>query len=118
MRGQITSDRVSNGKKTRVLLVDDHPIVRQGLRLMIDKEPDLEVCGEADGMARAMQLYFETQPNVVIADISLDNGSGIELVKELMSHNDELKILVCSMHEELLFAERALQIGRASCRER
>lgn len=111
MRGQITSAATANGRKTRILVVDDHPIVRQGLKLMIDKESDLEVCGEADGMARAMQLYFETDPQVIVADISLENGSGIELVKEMMSHNPELRILVCSMHEELLFAERALRAG-------
>jgi DNA-binding NarL/FixJ family response regulator len=87
MRGQITSERVATGKKTRILLVDDHPIVRQGLKMMIDNEADLQVCGEADGMARAMQVFFDAKPEVVIADISLENGSGIELVKELMSHH-------------------------------
>lgn len=110
MTSTITSQR-SDRRTTRVLIVDDHPIVRQGLRLMLDGEDDLCVCGEADGMTQAIQLFLETNPDVVIADISLENGSGIELVKELMTHDSNLKILICSMHEESLFAERALHAG-------
>jgi len=106
-REPVTADR----NTTRILIIDDHPIVRQGLKMMIEDEPDLTVCGEANGMSQAMQLYFETEPDVVIADISLENGSGIELVKELMAQDEDLKILVCSMHEETLFAERALHAG-------
>ncbi|MBX3437922.1 MAG: response regulator transcription factor [Planctomycetaceae bacterium] len=101
----------AQGKTTRILIVDDHPIVRQGLRMTIEAERDLTVCGEAEGVSQAMQLYHETSPDVVIADISLENGSGIELVKELISLNPQLRILVCSMHEETLFAERALHAG-------
>jgi DNA-binding NarL/FixJ family response regulator len=109
----ITSHEPVEAKKntTRILIIDDHPIVRQGLKMMIEGEPDLSVCGEANGMSQAMQLYFETEPDVIIADISLENGSGIELVKELIAQNEDLKILVCSMHEESLFAERALRAG-------
>lgn len=102
----------STGKSTtRILIVDDHPIVRQGLRMTIEGESDLTVCGEAEGLAQAMKLFRETQPDVVIVDISLENGSGIELVKELTAQRKDLKILVCSMHEESLFAERALRAG-------
>ena len=95
----------------KILIIDDHPIVRKGLRMMIESEPGLSVCGEANGMSEAMQQYFETKPDVVVADISLDNGSGIELVKELVSHDEQIKVLVCSMHDESLFAERALRAG-------
>ena len=96
---------------TRILIVDDHPVVRQGLRMMIETEADLAVCGEAGGMAQAMKLYRDVDPDVIIADISLENGSGIELVKELVAHDEQVKVLVCSMHEETLFAERALHAG-------
>jgi DNA-binding NarL/FixJ family response regulator len=113
MTSVITSRQsaAAKAKLTRILIVDDHPIVRQGLRMTIEAEPDLTICGEAEGMSQAMHLFLETAPDVVIADISLENGSGIELVKELMSHNEDVRILVCSMHEESLFAERALHAG-------
>ena len=107
-----SNDSVSTGNDTmKILIVDDHPIVRKGLRLMIEGEPDLSVCGEANGMSQAMQQFFETKPDVVVADISLENGSGIELVKELISHDEDIKVLICSMHDEALFAERALRAG-------
>jgi DNA-binding NarL/FixJ family response regulator len=111
MAAVITSHDPVGAKVTRILIVDDHPVVRQGLRMMIDGEPDLTVCGEASGMSQAMQEFHRTSPDVVIADISLENGGGLELVKELIAHNENLKILVCSMHEETLFAERALHAG-------
>jgi len=113
MTSVITSRQpaTAHAKATRILIVDDHPIVRQGLRMTIEAESDLTICGEAEGMSQAMQLFLETAPDVVIVDISLENGSGIELVKELMSHNEDVRILVCSMHEESLFAVRALHAG-------
>lgn len=101
----------ARAKITRIMIVDDHPIVRQGLRMTIESESDLAVCGEAEGMSQAMQLFHECSPDVVIADISLENGSGIELSKELTAQNENVRILVCSMHEESLFAERALHAG-------
>lgn len=101
----------AGAETTRVLLVDDHPIVRQGLRMMIEQVPGLSVCGEAGGMAQAMKLYRDTTPDVIVTDISLEDGSGIELVKELVAHDKQVRVLVCSMHDETLFAERALQAG-------
>lgn len=109
MRGQVTSN--ASVKQTRILVVDDHPIVRQGIRSIIEREPDLAVCDEAEGMSQAMQSFFENQPDVIVTDISLENGSGVELVKELTARNPDLRILVCSMHDEMLFAERALRAG-------
>jgi DNA-binding NarL/FixJ family response regulator len=95
----------------RIMIVDDHPIVRQGLALLINREPDLKVCGEAEGLSQAMKRLHECDPDVVIADISLENGSGLELIKELQSIRPAVKILVCSMHDEALYAERALRAG-------
>jgi len=111
MVGMVSSDQRPGSKTVRILLVDDHPVVRQGLRMMIEREGDMQVCGEANGMAEAMKAYFDTKPEVVVVDISLHNGSGIELVKELVAHDERLKILVCSMHDESLFADRALHAG-------
>jgi DNA-binding NarL/FixJ family response regulator len=96
---------------TRILIVDDHPIVRQGLRLLIDAQPDLTVCGEAQGLSQAMQLYRDAKPDLLVVDISLENGNGIELIKELIAQNDRQRVLVCSMHDETLFAERCLRAG-------
>lgn len=103
--------KCTSGKTTRILIVDDHPIVRQGLRMTIEGESDLEVSGEAEGMSQAMRLFRELSPNVVIVDLSLDNGTGLELVKELVGQDEHVKILICSMHDETLFAERALRAG-------
>ena len=95
----------------RVMIVDDHPIVREGLRLLINAEPDLTVSGQAEGLSQAMRAFHETRPDLVIVDLSLENGSGIELIKELVSIQPTVRVLVCSMHDELLFAERALRAG-------
>lgn len=96
---------------TRILVVDDHPVVRQGLTLLIDREADLEVCGEADGLAEAIRAYRDLSPDLTIADLTLKNGSGIELIKELVALDERVMILVVSMHDETLFAERALRAG-------
>src|SRR5687768_13268495 len=92
----------------RVLIVDDHPIVRQGLRLMIDLEPDLAVCGEAQGEREARSAIRDLKPDVVIVDISLGQGDGLELVRDVHAQDPELPILVLSMHDELIYAERLL----------
>lgn len=99
------------GKKIRLLIVDDHAVVREGLALVLNRETDLEVCGEAAELGAALQLYFELKPDVVITDISLQKDNGIELIKELISRDKKLNILVWSMHEEDLYAERALRAG-------
>jgi DNA-binding NarL/FixJ family response regulator len=97
--------------KKRVLIVDDHPVVRQGLALLIDQQPDLEVCAEADSVADAFNRFTESQPDLVIIDLSLKDGSGIELIKEIKARNEHAKMLVSSMHDESLFAERVLRAG-------
>jgi DNA-binding NarL/FixJ family response regulator len=97
--------------RRKVLIVDDHPIVRQGLRLMIDEEPDLRVCGEAKSEREARVAIRELEPDVVIVDISLAQGDGLELVRDVHAHHPELPMLVLSMHDELIYAERLLAAG-------
>jgi DNA-binding NarL/FixJ family response regulator len=95
----------------RILIVDDHPMVRAGMACLISTQPDLEVCGEAGGVRAAMTAVRETDPDLVVVDLSLADGNGIELIKRLKVHYPSLKILVCSMHDESLFAERAINAG-------
>ena len=97
--------------KCKVFLVDDHPIVRQGLALFIDREPDLMVCGEADGATSALQAIREAAPDFVVLDISLDGPDGLELLKTLRVRYPNLPVLVLSMHDEAVYAERALRAG-------
>lgn len=101
----------SRATKARVLLVDDHPIVRQGLGQLINEEPDLTICGEAEDFQAALTALDDTKPDVAIVDISLKDRSGIELVKEIRARKPELPILVLSMHDESLHAERVLRAG-------
>ena len=95
----------------RIFIVDDHPLLRQGLIGLISTQPDFEVCGEASGVAEARQIAATARPDVAIVDLTLKDGNGIELIKEFREQYPQLKILVVSMHDELLFAERALRAG-------
>jgi len=98
-------------QKIKILLVDDHPLVREGLANLINQQPDLEVCGEAANEPQALELISTVQPGVAIVDISLENGSGIELIKSIKALHPAVKVLVLSMHDESLYAERALRAG-------
>jgi DNA-binding NarL/FixJ family response regulator len=98
-------------KEYRVLIVDDHPIFRRGLANLIDQEADLEVCGEASDTAEALRLVESTCPDVAIIDLSLKNEHGLELIAQIRAKFDRVKMLVFSMHDELLFAERSLRAG-------
>ena len=98
-------------RTTRVLIVDDHALVRDGLRLMFDQEPDLELCGEAADETEAVQVFRRAHPDVVIVDIGLKNGSGIEAIKRIKAHDLGARIIVASMHDERVYGERALQAG-------
>jgi DNA-binding NarL/FixJ family response regulator len=100
-----------SGTKRRVLVVDDHPIVRQGLALMIDQEPDLEVCGEAEEATSALAAIAATRPDIVLLDISLPGPDGIEVLKAIRAADPSLPVLVLSMHDESVYAERALRAG-------
>jgi DNA-binding NarL/FixJ family response regulator len=97
--------------KRRVLVVDDHPPVRRGLAELINREPDLEVCGEASDVSEAMRLVKGTCPHLALVDLSLLRGSGIELIEQIKSMASETRMLVVSMHDEALFAERVLRAG-------
>jgi len=96
---------------TKILIVDDHPLVRQGLIGLVSTQPDFQVCGEASSISEARQLADSTHPDVAIIDLTLTDGSGIELIKDLSESYPEMKLLVVTMHDELLFAERALRAG-------
>ena len=97
--------------RRRVLIVDDHPIVRQGLKRMIDAEDDLEVCGEADSEPNARSAVRDLDPDIVIVDLSLQDGDGLELVRAVHAHHPEVPMLVLSMHDEAIYAERMLAEG-------
>jgi DNA-binding NarL/FixJ family response regulator len=100
------------GRKTRrVLVVDDHPIVRKGLAQLVAQERDLVICGEASDANEALEVIPEAAPDIVLVDISLEGTNGLELTKAVHHHNPDLPILVLSMHDEVLYAERALRAG-------
>jgi DNA-binding NarL/FixJ family response regulator len=98
-------------KKQRVVIVDDHPMFRERLSQLINFELDMEVCGEADNAQEAIRLIRETSPNLAIVDITLKGSSGLELIKSVKALSIATPVLVLSMHDESLYAERALQAG-------
>jgi DNA-binding NarL/FixJ family response regulator len=102
-------DAGGSGRR-RVLVVDDHPLVRAGIVALIANELDLEVCGEAGTFREALELTQRTEPDLAIVDLSLTDRSGLELVKRLKG-KPSMRVLVCSMHEESLFAQRVLNAG-------
>jgi DNA-binding NarL/FixJ family response regulator len=97
--------------RTRVLLVDDHPVMRQGMAAIINEEPDLVVCGEADGVRTAIAAAAQTHPDVALVDLSVADGDGLELIRDLRNRFPEVRSLVLSMYDETVYAERALRAG-------
>ena len=97
--------------RKRIFVVDDHPMMRDGLRQLIGGEPDLMVSGEAEDAAEALKQIEAAPPDMVIADISLRSSSGLELIKDLQVRRPDLPVLVISMHDESLYAERVLRAG-------
>jgi DNA-binding NarL/FixJ family response regulator len=95
----------------KVLIVDDHPAVREALAIRISKLADLEVCGEAAGLAEALRLIAEKQPDIAIIDISLKSGDGLDLIKRIKARGENVRMLVWSMFGESFYAERALRAG-------
>ena len=99
--------------RKRVFLVDDHPVLRKGLARLIDSKPGFVVCGEASTAVEAMTAIREIKPDLVVADIGLPGASGIELTKTIRSEFPAMPVLILSMHEEALYATRALRAGAA-----
>src|SRR5262249_20312115 len=97
--------------KSKVLIVDDHPLFREGLQQLLGRDADLTMCGEASNAPEAMQRIAELKPDLVVVDISLGAGSGIDLIKAIRNGYDDLPVLVVSMHDESLYAERSLRAG-------
>jgi DNA-binding NarL/FixJ family response regulator len=98
-------------EKKRILIVDDHPMMRQGLIRLIENEPDLAVCGEAENAGQAFDRVESLQPDLVLLDITLPDKSGLELIKDISAVHPDMAILVISMHDESLYAERVLRAG-------
>jgi DNA-binding NarL/FixJ family response regulator len=104
-QNQVSEDKI------KILIVDDHPIVRQGLAELINHEDDLAVCGQAENAHQAMQNIKALRPDMVVVDISLKETSGMELIKDIQARYPDLAVLALSMHDESLYAERALRAG-------
>ncbi len=101
----------TGGDKSKILIVDDHPIVRQGLAELVNHENDLAVCGQAEDAHQALKAIKELRPSMAVVDISLRETSGIELIKDINVQYPKLPVLALSMHDESLYAERALRAG-------
>ncbi len=110
---QAVHARLGSKEKHRVLIVDDHELLREGLKELLNGEPGLEVCGEAAGEPEAMKLVRSTDPDVVIVDMMLAEGNGLDLIRRISAFNDTIRMIVCSMYEDSLYAERALRAGAA-----
>jgi DNA-binding NarL/FixJ family response regulator len=105
------AERAPPPAKTRILVVDDHALVRHGLTALIGNEPDLEVCGQAADVAGGLAQAAALRPDLAVVDLSLQNGHGLDLIRQLRARFEDVKVLVLSMHDEALFAERALRAG-------
>ncbi|MFB3074813.1 MAG: response regulator [Candidatus Methylomirabilales bacterium] len=104
-------EKPREGQKQRILIVDDHPIVREGLTTIINEQTDLVVCGEAEDAQTALEAVGTLRPDLMIVDISLKGINGIELVKLIQRRYEKMPILVLSMHDESLYVERVLRAG-------
>jgi DNA-binding NarL/FixJ family response regulator len=108
-----TSTQREGDRRKTVLVVDDHSLLRQGLAMLINREPDLVVCGEAEEGAAAMKAIAAARPDIMIADISLNGPDGLEMLKNIRILYPDLPVLILSMHDETIYAERAL-LARAN----
>ncbi len=106
-----TRPATATGTRFRLVLVDDHPVVLDGYRLMLNAQPDLEVCATAANVADALDTVAREVPDLVVADLTMPGRGGLDLIKDLAVLHPGVKVLVCSMHDEMLYAERALHAG-------
>ncbi|HIL68889.1 MAG TPA: response regulator transcription factor, partial [Verrucomicrobia bacterium] len=108
---QLKSASFKIDERKKILTVDDHPIMRQGLIQLIENEPDLMICSEAQSAEEVVSKVIEFEPDLVLADITLPGRNGIELIKDLQAMKPDLPVLVLSMHDESMYAERVLRAG-------
>lgn len=106
---QIASEKPGKPAKKSVLVVDDHPLMRQGLALLINQQQDMQVCGEAQEAQAAMHAIAQRRPDIMILDISLNGPDGLDLLKTIRASDPDLPVLILSMHDEAIYAERALR---------
>ncbi|TAL33655.1 MAG: response regulator transcription factor [Spirochaetes bacterium] len=97
--------------KKRLFIVDDHKIFREGLSLLIGREPDLEICGEAEEADAALKDVIKLKPHLILLDITLKNSNGLEFIRDLQKTMPEIPVLILSMHDEIFYAERAIKAG-------
>ena len=109
----LTRNHNNQSRRNRIFLIDDHPIVRQGLTMLIEREADLEVCGDAQGASSALSALSSSgcEPDLIILDISLNGPDGLDLLKTMRLRDPHVPVLVLSMHDEATYAERALRAG-------
>ena len=98
-------------ERSRILILDDHPMTRYGMARLIEQEPDLAICAEAEGAQPALAAIKTLRPHLVLADLTLPGGEGLEFIKDMRTLHPEIAVLVVSMHDEALYAERALRAG-------
>lgn len=106
-----SEQRSQSGRHKRILIVDDHPLVRESLKRLIQTESDLSVCGESEDREHALIMTSALQPHLAIVDLTLKNSRGTELIRDLHEQHPKVLILVLSMHDEILYAERAIRAG-------
>ena len=105
------TNEIADQTRVSIFIVDDHPVVRDGLKSLLEREPDLLVCGEAAGAATALEQITRALPDIVLLDISLSQGSGLELLKDMTIQHPKMPVVVLSMHDETVYAERAIRAG-------
>jgi DNA-binding NarL/FixJ family response regulator len=105
----LVTDKTASTEKKRVLVVDDHPLMRQGLSLLINQQQDMQVCAEAEEAQAAIHALAQKRPDIMILDISLNGPDGLELLKSIRASHPDLPVLILSMHDEAIYAERALR---------